>query len=143
MNITLRKAELKDAGPITILTEELGYKVTKAAVIIKLKKISMDPVQEVFVAENKSVLGWVHIVLSEPLESELFTEIMGMVVKSDNRRMGIGTKLLREAEQWAVDRGCSRIRVRTNISRKETRDYYRRMGFISKKTQEVFEKEIN
>ena len=143
MNIILRKAELKDAGSIVVLTEELGYEVTKSAVIIKLKKILMDPVQEVFVAENKSILGWVHIVLSEPLESELFTEIIGMIVKSDYRGMGIGTKLLKEAEQWAVDRGCNRIRVRTNISRTETRDYYRRMGFISKKTQEVFEKEIN
>ena len=43
MNITIRKAEAKDADPIVKLTEELGYKITGKEVIINLKNLFGSP----------------------------------------------------------------------------------------------------
>jgi GNAT superfamily N-acetyltransferase len=108
----------------------------------RLRRISADSGEEVYVAEYKTVIGWMHISFIEPLESNPFVEIRGIVVRREFRGKGAGTKLIQKAEQWAKSKGCSRIRIRTNIVRIETREYYRRLGFISKKTQEVFEKVI-
>lgn len=142
MDIRIRKAKLKDTDTIISLTEELGYHTTRKEIINKLRRISADSKEEVYVAEFKTVIGWIHICITEPLESNSFVEIRGIVVNSEFRRKGTGTQLLQQAEQWAKSKGCSRIRIRTNITRIETREYYRRLGFISKKTQEVFEKII-
>ena len=142
MDAVIRKAKLKDAGSIVSLTEEFGYHSTRDEIRNRLKRISSDLQQEVFLAENGIVIGWMHVAITEPLESQPFVEIRGIVVKEVFRGRGVGTRLIQTAEHWAKNKGCSRIRIRTNITRIETRQYYRKLGFISKKTQEVFEKEL-
>ena len=141
--LLLRKATVEDSESIVLLTYELGYQATKSEIINRLSKIKYSAVEEVIVAEyNYKVVGWMHISLVEPLESNPFVEIRGLVVSEAYRRKGIGTKLIISAEEWARDNGIKRLRVRTNIVREETRQYYRKLSFVSKKTQEVFEKEI-
>ena len=142
MKIKIRKAEMHDIDSIAALSLELGYRPEKSEIEIKLVKFSPDPNEAVYVAETDKVLGWMHISHVEPLESKPFVEIRGIVVDQEYRGKGIGTQLIVKAEEWAKERGCSKIRVRTNIEREETRQYYRRLNFISKKTQEVFEKEL-
>jgi N-acetylglutamate synthase-like GNAT family acetyltransferase len=138
----IRKAKLKNADEIAALSKELGYLPESKEIKNKLRRISRNSEQEVFVGESKNVIGWMHIALTEPLESSPFIEIRGIVVKEEFRGKGTGTKLIAAAEPWARSKACSRIRIRTNITRLKTREYYRRMDFISRKTQEVFEKEI-
>ena len=65
------------------------------------------------------------------------------MVNFNFRGKGVGTKLINEAEKWASSKGLNRIRVRTNIKRAETIDYYKKIGFGLMKSQEVFEKTIN
>lgn len=142
MDLRIRKAERRDAGAIVLLTEELGYHLTEKEIKNKLKKKSQDAEQAVFVAEEDIVIGWMHIALTETLESSSFVEIRGLVVTEEHPGKGAGTKLIRTAMRWARGKGCYRIRIRTNITRKKTREYYRHLGFISMKTQEVFEKKI-
>lgn len=88
------------------------------------------------------IIGWMHIALTKALESRSFVEIRGIVVKEKHRGKGAGTKMIQTAEKWTREKGINRLRIRTNITREETREYYRNMGFISLKKQEVFEKEI-
>ena len=142
MAVRIRKARLKDTDSIVSLSEELGYLTSREEIMNKLRRISADSKEEVYVAEYKTVVGWMHISLTEPLESNSFVEIRGIVVNRKFRGKGTGTQLIQQAEQWAKSKGCSRIRIRTNIARIEAREYYRKLGFISKKTQEVFEKVI-
>ena len=54
----------------------------------------------------------------------------------------IKNTLFKFAESWAKNNGCNKIRIRTNLKRVETVEYYSRLGLISIKTQEVFEKSI-
>jgi N-acetylglutamate synthase-like GNAT family acetyltransferase len=142
MELKIRKAILSDAPSIVNLSGELGYQTTIEDIINNLKGISEDSKQEVFVAELENVIGWMHIALTEPLESRPFAEIKGIVVKEGFRNKGAGTKLIKKAEEWTKGKGFSRIRIRTNITREETREYYRHLGFVSKKMQEVFEKQV-
>jgi N-acetylglutamate synthase-like GNAT family acetyltransferase len=142
VNLSIRKAKLKDTDSIVRLAEELGYLTTPEEIKSKLRRISADLAEEVYVAAYANVIGWMHIALTEPLESNRFVEIRGIVVKKEFRGKGAGTKLIETAELWAKSNDCTRIRIRTNIVRTDTREYYRKRGFISKKTQEVFEKSI-
>ncbi|MCB0744988.1 MAG: GNAT family N-acetyltransferase [Ignavibacteriae bacterium] len=142
-DLKIRNANLTDTDSIVSLTIELGYSPTHEEIKSKIKKISKIDEQAVFVAEYENVIGWIHITLVEPLESLPFVEIKGIVVNLNFRGKGIGTKLIEEAEKWASSKGLNRIRVRTNIKRAETIDYYKKIGFSLKKTQEVFEKMID
>ena len=142
MDIRIRKAVPGDTEAIVLLTGELGYNSTKKEIEKNLQIILQNPEQEVFVAETEEIIGWMHIALTKALESRPFVEIRGIVVKEKHRGKGAGTKMIQTAEKWTREKGINRLRIRTNITREETREYYRNMGFISLKKQEVFEKEI-
>ncbi len=138
--MVIRVAQLNDAESIVSLSKELGYLSTLEEIKNRIIRFSSSDEQEIFVAEYNGVVGWIHISIVEPLESTPFVEIRGIVVNEDYRGKGTGTKLIEKAESWAKSKGCNRIRIRTNIKRIETREYYKKIGFTSKKTQEVFEK---
>lgn len=55
----------------------------------------------VFVAEtaNGKVVGWVHVHLYPLLESDLMTEIGGLVVDEQCRGKGIGRELIQRTEE--------------------------------------------
>ena len=142
MEIKIRKVSIDDVDAIVSLSKELGYEPQRSEIENKIHKFELSLAEEVFVAEHEKVVGWMHISHVEPLESNPFVEIRGIVVTQDYRKKGIGTKLIQRAEEWAKEKNCKKIRVRTNVKREETRKYYRNLNFISKKTQEVFEKEI-
>ena len=142
MEIRIRKARLDDAEAIALLSKDLGYEPHKDEIVRKLQKFELNPGEEIFVAEFEKVVGWMHISLVEPLESDPFAEIRGIVVAEEYRRKGIGTKLIQSAEEWTRRKNCKKIRIRTNIKREDTRKYYRNLNFTSLKLQEVFEKKI-
>ncbi len=142
MELKIRTAELKDSSYIAALSRELGYHAAEEEIKNRLRRISADQEQAVFVAEYSTVVGWIHLAVTEPLESERFTEIRGLVVKEGFRGKGIGTGLISNAEAWAKDKGCRKLRVRTNTKRKQTIDYYKKIGFVLQKTQAVFDKAI-
>ena len=96
----------------------------------------------IFVAEHERLLGWIHVSVIETMESESFAEIRGLVVSESYRGSGIGRQLVAAAEQWAHKKHCSRIRVRTNIVRIDAHAFYKKLGFVSKKTQHVFDKSL-
>lgn len=143
MDIKIRKAVLNDAEAIVLLAEELGYYQTREQITARMRRISGDPEQNIFIAEENNVLGWLHVALRTPLESSPFVEIVGLVVTETHRGKGAGTRLIQAAEEWTRETGCGFIRVRTNIRREKTREYYRKQGFFSSKVQEVFEREIS
>jgi hypothetical protein len=45
-------------------------------------------------------------------------------------------------EKWAKENGSATIRVRSRTSRKKSREFYEREGYIVIKEQNVFEKSL-
>ena len=136
----IRKAKKSDAVALASLAGELGYPTTAAEMKSRLDKSFSTSDHSIFVAEVDSIVGWIHVCLIQSLQSDSFADIRGLVVAEAHRGSGIGTQLVAIAERWARRKGCLRIRVRTNIVRKEAGVFYKRLGFESKKTQEVFDK---
>ena len=122
----IRSAKLEDIESIVSLSQELGYDPSFEGIKNKIIKFSSNEDQEIYVAEINEVVGWIHISLVEPLESNAFVELRGIVVNKDHRRKGIGTELIKIAGKWGIEKGFCRIRIRTNIKRLETREYYSR-----------------
>jgi GNAT superfamily N-acetyltransferase len=141
-SLVIRRAKPSDARELAALSAELGYPATPTEMKDRLEGVCLRPANGVFVAEGGAVVGWLHVSLIESLESDAFAEIRGLVVTESRRGSGIGTQLVAAAEAWAAAKGCNRIRVRTNIIRTETQEFYKKLGYASKKRQEVFDKSL-
>jgi|WetSurMetagenome_2_1015567.scaffolds.fasta_scaffold482658_2 GNAT superfamily N-acetyltransferase len=142
-SLNIREAKKTDAAVLAVLSEELGYPATTAEMESRFDKLSARSDNSIYVAELDSIVGWIHVSIIQSLESDPFVEICGLVVAGSHRGKGIGTQLVAIAEKWAQEKGLNHIRVRTNVIREETRRFYRKVGFQSKKTQEVFDKIIH
>ncbi len=138
----IRHAIESDAVALAALAGELGYPTTTAEMKSRFGKVLSVSDHGIFVAEFDSIVGWIHVSLIRSLESDAFAEIRGLVVAESYRNSGIGSQLVAMAESWGQKKGCHRIRVRTNIVREKARLFYERLGFQSKKTQEVFDKTL-
>jgi GNAT superfamily N-acetyltransferase len=141
-HLIIRNAKKSDAVALAKLAGEFGYPTTTAEMKRRFHELFSKSYHGLFVAEVDSIVGWIQVSLIQSLESDSFAEIRGLVVAESHRGSGIGTQLVAKAESWAQEKGCCRIRVRTNVMRKKTRIFYRRLGFQSKKTQEVFDKAL-
>jgi GNAT superfamily N-acetyltransferase len=136
----LRPARLGDASAIAELSTQLGYPSTGEEVIRRLAGLAEHGGDEgVLVAElpSRGVVGWIHVSLLRHLESELYAEIVGLVVHEKARGLGVGAALVAAARTWALDRGLSRLDVRTNVVREDAHRFYEREGFRAVKQQSV------
>ncbi len=136
----IRKAKNSDAAALAKLAGELGYPTTTAQMKNRLEPLISKSHHGIFVAENESVIGWIHVCIVQSLESDTFAEIRGLVVAESHRNKGIGKQLVAAAETWAQKKMCTRIRVRTNMVRIDAKAFYSKLGYNVNKTQEVFDK---
>jgi len=68
-----------------------------------------------------------------------YAEIGVLVVDKDFRKQGIGTKLMKKAEQWAKEKGYSEIRLRSGGHRKEAHQSYKAIGYENINWQQLFQ----
>jgi GNAT superfamily N-acetyltransferase len=143
--MTLRNANLTDAGRLAELSELLGYPVEAEAIRRRLERLLAKPDHTVFVAEvlPKLVVGWIHAAEHDILEVGSFCEILGLVVAADHRGEQIGRCLVERVEQWARERGYKHISVRSNVVRTESHPFYERLGYVRMKTQHAYRKGLH
>ncbi len=140
---TIRRARGSDSEDLARLSTQLGYPMTRGEASARLAEIADHADHALFVAEAKvRVVAWLQVSLPRIFESPRQAEIAGLVVEEEARGLGIGTALVSEAEGWARERGCSALRVRSNVIRERAHAFYRRSGFSEIKTQRVFEKPL-
>lgn len=66
-----------------------------------------------------------------------------MVVDEQHRGIGVGRMLVAQAIQWCKDKDCTRLKVRTTVTRKNTHRFYAAIGFEEMKEQKVFEMDLS
>jgi len=138
----IRLASAGDAKRIAVLCQQLGYPASQEEVQRRLCQIQQDKRHAVYVAElpGGHVIGWVHVYVCQLLETDPQAEIGGLVVDEAHRRCGIGRLLMQHAEQWAREKECGTVHLRSNVVRKDAHVFYERIGYSSVKTQRVFRK---
>ena len=139
---SLRRACEQDSAELARLAGQLGYPASGEEMQRRFKRLRASANDAVFVAElgDGGLVGWVHGVLSQSLESEYRVEIAGLVVDERFHRRGVGRDLVQRMESWALEHGAEQASVRCRTTRAEAHRFYESMGYIQTKTQVVFRK---
>jgi GNAT superfamily N-acetyltransferase len=142
--VTIRPARQSDAGAIATLTKQLGYEVAPSEVAERLSRLLTRDDQQFSIAVlDDQPVGWIHMVVTEYVESGAFVVIGGLVVDRKHRKRGIGRLLLAHAENWALGRGCSIVRLWSSAARTEAHAFYQHVGYANIKTQYSFVKSLD
>lgn len=144
-NINIRLATDKDSFQLTELCEQLlGYSVNEKDISDRVKNIISHSEHAIFVAEDKDkeIVGYVHVHISIMLHMELQAELGGFVVKDKYRELGIGSLLIKQAEEWAKEHQCQYVYLRSRVSRDTAHMFYEKRGYRNIKTQYAFRKQL-
>lgn len=88
------------------------------------------------------IAGVIHVEKYSVLYFPTMANILGIAVAADFRRQGIGSALLKRAEEWARENGAGSMRLNSGESRKKAHEFYRALGYIDDKKQLRFIKEL-
>lgn len=139
--VTIRLASAGDAERIAMLAGQLGYPVSTEETQRRLEVLQTDDDHALYVAEsNGHVVGWVHVYVACLVIIDRQAEIGGLVVDEDYRHGGVGRLLMHKAEEWAREKECCAVYLRSNVLRKDAHEFYERIGYTTFKTSRSFRK---
>jgi len=142
VSIHIREASADDAEALANLATQLGYPSKPAQIAHRLAGLPSTG-SCVFVATAEgSVVGLVQISVYFPFLVDEAAEIAALVVDEEWRGQGIGLALVKAAEGWALENGCSTLYVRTNVIRERVHSFYQHIGFQPVKTALTFAKPL-
>lgn len=142
--ISIRPAQIADARSISELTTQLGYDVPPSTVGERLARLVGRSDQQFLVAEmDDDVVGWIHVVTIEYIETGAFGVVGGLVVDRTHRKHGVGRALMARAEDWVRGQGCTLMRLWSSAMRTESHRFYEHLGYANVKTQYTFVKALD
>ena len=131
-----------DAEVVAELAAELGYPNEIEAIRRRIRPIGDADLLLVATDPNDRAMGFIQAHRVCIIEAGIRVEILGLVVSSKARRMGIARRLISEVELWARKIGSDLVSVRSNTQRAEAHIFYPAMGYKKIKTQAVYEKAV-
>jgi len=144
VELKTRIVKVSDSAEIARLSTELGHKISSKEAQYNLKGILKDPSQDIIVIEHVGVrlLGFVYIFTMAELYSGVQGRIWGLIVDQNAQGMGIGTRLVAEAEKLAKKKGCTSMKVNSNVMRTGAHKFYEKVGYVKYKEQAIFKKSL-
>ncbi len=145
--VKIRQAAASDIPAMNeLFRKDLGYEECRLE-IVKKQFSGLDNSREaVFVAEaeddDNHIAGVIHVEKYNVLYFPTMANILGIAVAADFRRQGIGSALLKRAEEWARENGVCSMRLNSGESRKQAHEFYRAQGYTDDKKQLRFIKEL-
>lgn len=138
---TIRLASAGDAERVAILAGQLGYPVSAEEAQQRLDVLQGDDNHAVYVAESDGhVVGWVHVYAACLVIIDRQAEIGGLIVDEDYRHCGVGRLLMHKAEEWAREKACRAVYLRSNVVRTDAHAFYEQIGYTLFKTSRAFRK---
>ena len=136
MQISIREANTGDYHAIgELIKNELGYpQIDVEKLYIRLDKMKADDAHMTVVAEsNGETVGFIgtHKGLAYNVETE-YLQIFAMAVRKELQNKGIGSQLMKWAEDYAIKNDLERIILTSRLHRVEAHAFYEGNGFIKK-----------
>ena len=135
--VTVRNIMRDDYPYLSLLMGELGYPASSGEIESRFYKISHhDDYQSlVAVTGDNEVAGFIGLIKNHYFEHNgCYVRVGALVVGEKFRNLGIGKKLIQEAENWAAYIGATAILL--NSGNREERlgayAFYQKMGFVVK-----------
>ena len=141
---TIRAATDADAPAIARLMTQLGYPQDDSMARARVAASTAHG-HVVFVAEatgGGAIVGSIQVGALASLENDPFAQILALVVDENVRGQRVGAQLVARAVAWASERGYAKLRVRTNVVRKDAHRFYEREGFRLLKEQRVYVRDV-
>ncbi len=130
-----RKYESRDISALRdILENDLGYNCKLDNLNKRIDEMIKRGNYQIFVAsDGEKVVGYIGCVtyLAFELEKEGM-KIIALAVSKEHRRKGIGTQLLRTAEQWAKENNIEVVLLNSGLQRKNAHEFYKSKGYFKK-----------
>ena len=130
-----RKYESKDISAIRdILENGLGYNCELDKLNNRINEMQKRGNYQIFVAcDGDKVVGYIGCVsyLAFELENEGI-KVIALAVSKEYRRKGIGTALLKVAEQWAKENNIEVILLNSGLPREDAHAFYESQGYFKK-----------
>jgi GNAT superfamily N-acetyltransferase len=129
--ISIRAAELADAGILAVLMGELGYPTREADMQMRLETILKDPCYRTFVAVcDGTVCGMIGTCCLYSHEHNApGGRILAVVVSETMRGRSVGRALIRVAETDFAQRNIRRIAFNTRFHREKAHSFYESLGY--------------
>jgi GNAT superfamily N-acetyltransferase len=132
MHVLIRKATPEDCTAAAELLDELGYPTSSQEILNRIEAMESDPNGCLLnaIADGTCVgLASLHILPYFPTGGRI-CRVTALVVKSEFRGRGIGSKLLLEVERIARDAGCMGVEITAAVQRRETHEIYEHRGYV-------------
>lgn len=143
--VAIRAPERRDCARMAELADQLSGKSSAEEIAARLASMQGSPDYAVFIAETAEgdIAGWIGMFIHRCVEANMRAEISGLVVEERARSLGIGRRLVERAEEWAREKGCETVGVRSNVIRERAHTFYERLGYKHIKTQKTFRKTLS
>lgn len=140
----IRPARADDFARIAALSGQLGYPSTPEEVARRIAGMLPSAEHGVYVAQSAEgdITGAIGVFIYRSFEVDPRAEVSGLVVDERYRSQGIGLRLLARAEEWAREKGCKTIGLRSNVIRGRAHAFYERHGYEHFKSQKSFRKAL-
>jgi len=126
----IRTARLEDVAPVTGLLSELSCTADEPEIRDRLTRLLDLPTERVFVATvADEVVGMIGAHFAPLLHRDSLVRITSFIVTESYRERGIGKRLLREVEAWALSNGCTQIEVTSGDHHGTAHGFYEHHGY--------------
>lgn len=140
----IREAIIDDVKALKKLCSQLGYDASEEVIRSNLINLQKKPYSKVYVSsENEYVIGYISFEKYETLYIQPGINITGLVVDTNYRGKGIGSELLKVAEQYANKHNLIFVRANSGIERESAHVFYRKNLYLNEKEQKRFIKIIS
>jgi GNAT superfamily N-acetyltransferase len=129
--VTIREARRDDALDLSDLLTQLGYPTEAAQIPDRLDRMRDRPGTIVLVAELRGRpvgMGTVHLFSAMHCD-EPAAWLTALVVDESARGMGVGSALVKRAEELAGQHGALNLALTSALHRKEAHEFYKNHGY--------------
>jgi len=136
----IRKAKNPDLNEVILLLYDDGLGRDRESLSNKYKQKYLSVFSEILeskyfdifvMVKNNEIIGFYQIMFLPHIsfKGSKRGQIESVRIRSDFRRSGLGTKLMKHAIEVARDNGCSILQLTSNKKRNETEKFYKNLGF--------------
>lgn len=142
MNINIRRCMVSDANPIyELCLRDLGYDFSPEQVEANVRRLIAQPTNLLLVAERgDEVVGFIHACNHDPIYAPPMKNIVAIAINPEYRKQGLGRKLVKAVEDWALETGAKGVRVNSGTEMNSALYFYKSMGYEYIRTQYNFRK---
>lgn len=140
--MAVRTIAESDIPAATVLIAQLGYQMPQAELTRRLHLVLGHTDHRVWVYDDGGkAAGLLHAFFRPALDKPPEVMVQALVIEASQRSKGVGEALMRVAEAWAREKGCTSVALYSRVDRDRAHRFYERLGYEKKLASAQLRKE--